>query len=71
MITSNLVKQGIVLIKQDGSQAVKLITKAQGRDASGNMTYETVQQMFNRNSQSIRDYFAKGYKFDHITTNIC
>lgn len=70
MITSNLVKQGIVLINKDGSQAVKLITKAQGRDASGNMTYETVQQMFNRNSDNIRDYFAKGYKYSHTTTNV-
>ena len=70
MITSNLVKQAIVLINQDGSSAVKLITKAQGRDANGNMTYETVQQMFNRNSDNIRDYFSKGYKFDHVSTNI-
>ena len=71
MITSNLVKSAIVLVTRDGSKAVKLITKAQGRDASGNMTYETVQQMFNRNSDNVKDYFAKGYKFDHISTNIC
>ena len=45
---TNTTKQALVLINADGTRAVKLITKAQGRnagDTQGQMTYETIQQV--------------------------
>ena len=70
LMTTSTVKQALVLINADGTRAVKLITKAQGRNAEGQMTYETIQQVMNRLFDQFKEYAGKGYKFSHITDNV-
>lgn len=70
-MTTTTTKCGVQYVAPDGKRAVTFCTKAQGRNADGEMTYETLFQVVLRNSQEIADLINnQGYTNNGVTYNI-